>query len=77
MKGSIRPMTTPDGQITCVPELARVYIFLIFLQKYSDFQKSQISLCVWTSHPDRGALANVINVGRAAVDAEGAFDKGT
>jgi hypothetical protein len=24
------------------------------------------------SHPDRGALANVINVGRAAVDAEGA-----
>jgi hypothetical protein len=27
------------------------------------------------SHPERGALANVINAGRVAVDAEGAFDE--
>jgi hypothetical protein len=26
------------------------------------------------SHPERGALANVINAGRGAVDADGAFD---
>jgi hypothetical protein len=45
------------------------------LQKYSDFQKSQISAYLWASHPDRGALANVINAGRAAVDAEGALDE--
>jgi hypothetical protein len=27
------------------------------------------------SHPERGALRNVINAGRAAVDADGAFDE--
>jgi hypothetical protein len=47
----------------------------ILSQKYSDFQKSQISLYVSPSHPDRGALRNVINVGRAAVAAEGALDE--
>jgi hypothetical protein len=46
------------------------------LKKYSDFQNTQISPYLQPSHPDRGALANVINVGRAAVDAEGASDKG-
>jgi hypothetical protein len=44
-------------------------------KKYSDFQKWQISCICLPSHPDRGALANVINVGRAAVAAEGASDK--
>jgi hypothetical protein len=44
------------------------------LIKYSDFQKYQITPYLLPSHPDRGALANVINVGRAAVDAEGASD---
>jgi hypothetical protein len=28
-----------------------------------------------SSHPERGALRNVINAGRVAVDADGAFDE--
>jgi len=46
------------------------------MQKYSDFQNTQITAISLSSHPGRGALRNVINVGRAAVDAEGAFDEG-
>jgi hypothetical protein len=45
------------------------------LQKYSDFPKTQISLYPPPSCPKRGALRNVINAGRDAVDAGGAFDE--
>jgi hypothetical protein len=46
------------------------------LQKYFCFTESQIKL--YDSHPvpTRGALRNVINVGRDAVDAGGANDEG-
>jgi hypothetical protein len=45
-------------------------------QKYSDFQKAQISL--YKSHPVplRGALRNVPMRGGDAVDADGASDEG-
>ena len=63
----------PDGQITPMPACVRCQSVCV---KYSDFQKWQISCICFPSHPDRGALANVINVGRAAVAAEGASDGG-
>jgi hypothetical protein len=34
------------------------------------------ALLIRPSHPERGALRNVINAGRAAVDADGAPDEG-
>jgi hypothetical protein len=46
------------------------------LQKYFCFSEMQISLYDLPSHPERGALRNVINAGRAAVDADRAFDEG-
>jgi hypothetical protein len=45
------------------------------LQKYFCFSEIQIRLYDLPSHPERGALRNVINAGRAAVDADGAFDE--
>jgi hypothetical protein len=36
---------------------------------------TQISRTDSPSHPERGALRNVINAGRGAVDADGAFDE--
>ncbi len=41
-------------------------------QKYSDFQKTQISLYPWPSRPTEGRLAIVTDAGRDAVDADGA-----
>jgi hypothetical protein len=58
----------PDGQIS----ENRVQPIL---QKYSDFPKTQITLYPSPSRPTRGALRNVINAGRDAVDAEGAKDE--
>jgi hypothetical protein len=45
------------------------------LQKYFGFSEMQISLYDLPSRPTRGALRNVINAGRGAVDADGAFDE--
>jgi hypothetical protein len=45
------------------------------LQKYFCFSEMQIRLYDLPSHPERGALRNVINAGRGAVDADGAFDE--
>jgi hypothetical protein len=44
-------------------------------QKYSAFQKWQIDPIFSPSRPERGALRNVNNAGRDAVDAEGARDE--
>jgi hypothetical protein len=41
-----------------------------FLQKYSDFQKTQISLYPLLSRPTEGRIAIVTDAGRDAVDAE-------
>jgi len=46
------------------------------LKKYFCFSEMQIRLYDLPSRPERGALRNVINVGRGAVDADGAFDEG-
>jgi hypothetical protein len=35
----------------------------------------ETALLIRSSHPERGALRNVINAGRGAVDADGAFDE--
>jgi hypothetical protein len=40
------------------------------------FSEVQIRLHDLPSDPERGALRNVINAGRAAVDADGACDEG-
>jgi hypothetical protein len=45
------------------------------LQKYFCFSEIQIELYDLPSHPERGALRNVINAGRGAVDADGASDE--
>jgi len=55
-----------------------VFDFELFqppLQKYFCFSEMQIKLYGLPSHPERGALRNVINAGRAAVDADGAVDE--
>jgi len=44
-------------------------------KKYFCFSEMQIRLYGLPSHPERGALRNVINAGRGAVDADGAFDE--
>jgi hypothetical protein len=44
-------------------------------QKYFCFSEMQIKLDDAPSRPERGALRNVINAGRDAVDADGAFDE--
>jgi hypothetical protein len=64
-------LTLPDGQISSPLQLWRVQLLL---QKYFCFSEMQIRLYDWPSRPERGALRNVINVGRGAVDADGAFD---
>jgi hypothetical protein len=45
------------------------------LQKTFLFFRSANQSYDLSSHPERGALANVINAGRVAVDADGAFDE--
>ena len=45
------------------------------LQKYSDFQKVQITLYPQPSRSFGGALRNVTNAERGAVDADGAMDE--
>jgi hypothetical protein len=63
----------PDGQIARAAELGRIQPSS---QKYSDFPNTQIGLYVRRPVPLRGALRNVINAGRDAVDADGASDEG-
>jgi hypothetical protein len=47
-----------------------------FLQKYSDFQKTQIScISIWSCPPE-GRLEIVTDAGQDAVDADGAEDEG-
>jgi hypothetical protein len=62
----------PDGQIT-----SRFSKPLVqpLLQKYFCFSEMKIRLYDAPSRPERGALRNVINAGRNAVDADGAFDE--
>jgi hypothetical protein len=48
-----------------------------FVQKYSDFQKTQISCISIPSRPPRGALAIVTDAGRDAMDADGVTDENT
>src|ERR1700681_1739323 len=45
-------------------------------KKYSAFQKQKSVLYLSPSRPTRGALRNVINAGRDAVDADGALRRG-
>jgi hypothetical protein len=45
------------------------------LKKDFCFSEMQIRLSDLPSRPERGALRNVINAGRVAVDADGAFDE--
>jgi hypothetical protein len=45
------------------------------LKKYFCFSEMKNRLSEWSSRPERGALRNVINAGRGAVDADGAFDE--
>jgi len=47
-----------------------------FLQKYSDFQNTQISLYPPPSCPTEGRLEIVTDAGQDAVDASGAKDEG-
>jgi hypothetical protein len=46
------------------------------LEKIFLFFRSANRVYDLPSHPERGALRNVINAGRGAVDADGAFDEG-
>jgi hypothetical protein len=62
----------PDGQISSPLQLWRVQSLW---QKYFCFSEMQIKLYDLPSRPERGALRNVINAGRAAVDADGACDE--
>jgi hypothetical protein len=62
----------PDRQISSALQLWRVQPLW---QKYFCFSEIQIRLYDWPSRPERGALRNVINAGRDAVDADGAFDE--
>jgi len=47
-----------------------------FAEKYFCFAEDQITLYPLPSRPTKGALRNVINAGRDAVDADGASDEG-
>jgi hypothetical protein len=64
-------MPLPDGQITCVLIVACLASF----EKYFCFSEMKIRLSDLPSRHERGALRNVINVGRVAVDADGASDE--
>jgi hypothetical protein len=61
-----------DGQITSPLQLWRVQPLS---QKYFCFSEIKIRLYDLPSHPEIGALRNVINAGRVAVDVDGAFDE--
>jgi hypothetical protein len=63
------PSDLPDG-----PFLQRAV--KPHLKKYFCFTESKSSLYSQPSRPTKGALRNVINAGRDAVDADGASDEG-
>ena len=65
----------PDGQITSVPTSLPGLLVKPVAQKYSGCQNIRIILYCFPSHPTKGALRNVNNAGRDAVDADGAFDE--
>jgi hypothetical protein len=70
---SPKPVICPDGQINATGVGSSVQPFL---QKYSDFQKSKISLYPWLSRLTRGALRGRHGRWvRDAVDADSAFDE--
>jgi hypothetical protein len=56
---------------------ARPQIVKPFAKKYSSLPNIRIILYCSLSRPTKGALRNVNNAGRDAVDAEGALDEGT
>ena len=69
-------MTWPDGQITNVPKVLlrpacqALFAKIFWLSEYSEYP-------IWfPSRPTKGALRNVNNAGRDAMDAEGAVDDG-
>jgi hypothetical protein len=66
-----------DGQISTNSNVARRRFVKPFPQKYSAFQNIRNILYLSLSRPTKGALRNVINAGRDAVDADGASDEGT
>jgi len=63
----------PDGQITSSAGFAAVQSCR---QKYFAFGVGQITFTTPAVLSHRGALRNVINAGRDAVDADGAQDEG-
>jgi hypothetical protein len=69
---AVVPDKQPDGQITWLFLKGRVQPLL---QKYSDFQKSQISCIDPSPGPGGGALAIVTNVGTGCGGRGGAFDE--
>ncbi len=75
-KGALLRMRTgsPSSQPIDSCESAALGRFLIF--RNSACRLTQISSICWPSRPNRGALRNVINAGRDAVDAGGAKDEG-
>jgi hypothetical protein len=61
----------PDGQITSPPDFPPVHPFS---QKYSDFQKPQITaISLPSPSHSEGRFADVTDAGRVAVDVKGAF----
>jgi hypothetical protein len=60
----------PDGQITSVPTSLSAPLVKPLLKKYSGCQNILIILYCSLSRPTKGALRNVNNAGRDAVDAD-------
>jgi hypothetical protein len=65
-------MILPDGQISWVG----IFCLQAPCEKYSDFQNTQISCISTLSFPPEGRLEIVTDVGRDAMDADGAEDEG-
>ena len=63
----------PDGQIKSTPPECAVQPHN---EKYSDFQKTQITFITFPSCPTEGRLEIVTDAGQDAVDARGAKDEG-
>jgi hypothetical protein len=51
--------------VACLAPFKKIFLFFRSANQAYDLP----------SHPERGALRNVINAGRVAVDADGAFDE--
>jgi hypothetical protein len=65
----------PDGQITSPLLASGLWDVQPLSKKYFCFSEMQIRLYDLPSHPERGALRNVNNAGRAAVAADALVDE--